>query len=248
MNRFPRKFRVSKNLLAPALASAAAAVLVCPLFFSPRNARAAAQDAAPAFSSEKGRFRIRVNGQDAGTEQFDISKSGDHWIDRGSAEIREAQGTTRVTGTLLLRPDGTPIRYDWSSQGAKKASASVVFQGTKATSALTIAGAKTPYTQQFTFASPRVAILDNNLYDQYILLSRLYDQKAGGAQTFSVLVPQELTPGTLTVESLGKQDVNGKKLSELRVQTPDNEIDLYLEGSELVRIVAPSANAEITRE
>ncbi|HWG59921.1 MAG TPA: hypothetical protein VN661_12820 [Candidatus Acidoferrales bacterium] len=208
---------------------------------------ASPQGFTPTFSAEKGKFRIRVNGQDTGSEEFEISKNGENWVARGNSEIRGAQGTARVTGALTLRADGTPVRYEWSTQGPKKASAAIVFDGARATSDLRMQGAK-DYTQQFTFPSSHVAILDNNLYDQYIVLARLYDQKAGGTQRFSVLVPQELTPGTVTVESLGAQDVNGKNLRELRVQTPDNEIDLYLDGAELVRIVAPAANAEITRE
>ncbi|MGB0035112.1 MAG: hypothetical protein WBP79_06530, partial [Candidatus Acidiferrales bacterium] len=105
-----------------------------------------------------------------------------------------------------------------------------------------------PYTQQFTFNSPRVAILDDNLYHQYVVLARLYDWDKRGSQTFSVLVPQELTPGNIMVDSLGKQDVGGAKLEELRVKTEDIELDLYLDGQKLVRLVAPSANAEIIRE
>ncbi len=96
---------------------------------------------------------------------------------------------------------------------------------------------------------PQIAVLDNNLYYQYAVLARLYDRDKKGAQTFSVLVPQEMTPGSVTVESLGKQDVgSGKKLEELRVKTEDLEIDLFLDGERLVRIVAPSANAEILRD
>ena len=63
-----------------------------------------------------------------------------------------------------------------------------------------------------------------------------------------MLVPQELTPGTVTVDSMGEQVVDGKKLEELRVKTEDNEIDLFLDGPKLVRIVAPASNAEIVRE
>ena len=69
-----------------------------------------------------------------------------------------------------------------------------------------------------------------------------------GPQTFAVLVPQELTPGVVTVDSLGKQDVDNKKMEELRVKTEDNEIDLYLDGNKLMRLVAPAANAEVVRE
>ena len=105
-----------------------------------------------------------------------------------------------------------------------------------------------PFTQQFTFGSAQIAVLDNNLYYQYAVLARLYDRDKKGAQTFSVLVPQELTPGSLTVESLGQQNAGGgKKLEELLVKTEDLEVDLYLDGDKLVRIVAPSNNAEIDR-
>jgi hypothetical protein len=105
-----------------------------------------------------------------------------------------------------------------------------------------------PYTQQFTFNSPNVVILDDNMYHQYQILANLYDMDKKGAQTFAVLVPQELTPGNVTVEWLGKQDVDNKKMEALRVKTEDNEIDLYLDGSRLMRLVAPAANAEVIRD
>ena len=105
-----------------------------------------------------------------------------------------------------------------------------------------------PFAQDFTFNTPLVSVLDNNLYHQYELLARLYDREAKGSQTFSVLVPQEMTPGSVTVDSLGKQDAGGKQLEELRVRTEDNEIDLYLDGQKLMRLVAPAANAEIVRD
>jgi hypothetical protein len=91
-------------------------------------------------------------------------------------------------------------------------------------------------------------VLDNNLYHQYALLAQLYDWNKKGPQSFSVLVPQEMIPGTVTTESIGKQDVGGKKLEELRVKTEDNEIDLFLDGPKLMQVVAPTANAEIIRE
>ena len=99
-----------------------------------------------------------------------------------------------------------------------------------------------------TFSSPLIVILDNNLYDQYAVLAHIYDWEKKGPQTFPVLVPQENTPGTITVDSLGSQDVDGKKLDELSVKTEDLEVDVYLDGPRVVRIVAPSANAEIVRQ
>jgi len=203
--------------------------------------------AGPALEPDKGRFRILVNGQQVGKEEFEIAASGDKWVARGTAEVQSGQTNTHVTGTLELRSDGTPLRYEWSTQGPKKASAAVVFDGTTATIELHMES-RQPFTQQLTFSSPRIAILDNNLNYQYAILAKLYDWSKKGPQTFPVLVPQELTPGTATVESMGKQNSGGKSLEELRVRTEDNEIDVYLDGARLVRIAVPGANAEIVRE
>ncbi|MFZ3331139.1 MAG: hypothetical protein WA197_10950 [Candidatus Acidiferrales bacterium] len=199
------------------------------------------------FVADKGKFRIMVNGQPVGKEEFEIGPSGSDWIAHGSAEIQSPQGNTHVTGTLTIHPDGTPSRYEWATQGTKKASAVIGFNGMSATVELQLQGAR-PFTQQFTFTSPLVVVLDNNLYHQYELLAHLYDWQKKGAQSFSVLVPQELTPGTVTVDSMGEQELSGKKVQELRVRTEDNELDLYLDGPKLMRVVAPAANAEIIRE
>lgn len=223
--------------MAAAVAVAAAAAALS----SPRPTPASL------FAPDKGKFRILVNGQQMGKEDFELSPSGGNWIARGNTEVQTEGGAMRVSGTLELRADGTPVRYEWSTQGTKKASAAIIFSGATATIELRMEGAR-PYTQQFTFKSPRVAVLDNNLYDHYAVLARLYDWDKKGAQTFSVLVPQELTPGSVTVESVGSRNLDGKKLEELSVKTEDLEVDLYLDGQRLVRVVAPSTNAEIVRE
>jgi hypothetical protein len=199
------------------------------------------------FVADKGKFRIMVNGQQVGKEEFEIGPSGSDWLAHGTSEIQAPKGSSHVTGTLNLRPDGTPARYEWSTDGPKKASSVIVFNGVVANVELRVEGAR-PYTQQFTFNSPRIVVLDNNLYHQYEILFRLYDWDKKGVQTFSVLVPQEITPGSITVESVGKQDVGGASLEELRVKTEDNEIDAFFDGPKLLRLLAPSANAEIIRE
>ena len=140
------------------------------------------------------------------------------------------------------------MSYEWSTQGPKKASPRSLSADRRRRSNCASKGAR-PFTQQFTFNSPQIAVLDNNLYYQYAVLARLYDRDKKGVQTFSVLVPQELTPGSVTVESLGEQNSDsGKKLEELVVKTEDLEVDLFLDGERLMRIVAPSTNAEIVRQ
>lgn len=245
---FPVLLWILTGVLAGATAIAVAAADRPSTSSSPSLSRARSRSAdTSAFEADKGSFSITVNGHKVGKEEFEIASDGANWIARGTTEIQSEKGATHVTGTLVLRPDGTPVHYEWSTQGPKKASAKVDFNGPTATSELHV-GAARPFTQQFTFPSSRVAVLDNNLYDQYAVLAHLYDWNKKGSQTLPVLVPQELTPGTATVDSLGKQEVDGKKLEELRVTTEDNDIDLYLDGSRLVRITVPSAKAEIVRE
>jgi uncharacterized protein YaiE (UPF0345 family) len=210
-------------------------------------ARSVRSNTSSGFTPDKGSFKILVNGQQTGKEQFDIGPNGTDWIAHGASQITTPTGVTRVTGTLKFRADGTPVRYEWSTQGEKKAAATITFSGPVASIELRLENAR-PFTQQLTFSSPQIVILDNNLYYQYAVLAHVYDWEKKGPQTFSVLVPQELTPGTITVESLGSQDVDGKKLEELSVKTEDLEVDVYLDGPRVVRIVAPSSNAEIVRE
>jgi hypothetical protein len=224
------------------LAAAAPVLLATPFLVSAGPAKNS-----PALTADKGTFRILVGGQPAGKEDFEISPGGAGWIVRGNSEVTTADGATKVSGTLELHADGTPARYEWSTEGAKKASAAILFTGSTATIELHLGDAR-PFSQQFTFDSPKVVVLDNNLYHQYIVLAHLYDYDKGGPQTFSVLVPQELTPGTVTVESMGTQDVDGKKLEELSVKTEDLEINLLLDGQRLMRIQAPASNAEIVRQ
>ena len=238
------------NLRLPAICVASLALaLVLPLGGSRQRSFGRVSAAAPAspLAPDKGKFKILVNGQEVGDEEFEIAPSGGLWRVRGTSTLRGPQGATRVNGALQLHPDGTPAHYEWSTEGEKKASAVISF--TNATASVELhSGSAAPYTQQFTFASPMVVVLDNNLYHQYAVLARLYDWSKKGVQTFAVIVPQEMTPGNVTVESLGKQDSNGKQLDELRVRTEDIELDLFLDGQRLMRIAAPESGAEIVRQ
>jgi hypothetical protein len=251
--RYEKKSRAAKSVRRFVVFSAAlalCAVAAASFLGTPRaysRPRVSPEKKTGPVTADKGKFKILVNGQPAGKEEFEIGLSGGNWVAHGNSEIQTPQGVTRVTGTLTARADGSPEHYDWSTQGVKKASAAIAFNADVATAELHLEGNR-PYTQQFTFNSPNVAILDDNLYHQYQILAGLYDMEKKGAQTFAVLVPQELTPGVVTVDSLGKQDVDNKKMEELRVRTEDNEIDLYLDGPKLMRLVAPAANAEVVRE
>lgn len=196
--------------------------------------------------ADKGKFRITVGGKEAGKEDFEISPSNGGWTVKGNVTIQTPKGPAHINGTLELKADGSPLRYDWSTDGDKNAAAVVTFNGPSAEIELNLANT-TPYSQQLTFTTPPV-VLDNNLYDQYAVLASRYDWSKGGAQTFSVLVPQSLAPGTVTVESAGQQDVDGKQMDELQVKSDDLQLNLFLQKGHLMRIDVPDSNAQVVRE
>ncbi len=58
-----------------------------------------------------------------------------------------------------------------------------------------------------------------------------------------------MTPGSISVESIGPQQVDSTKYETLRVSSPDLEILLYLDaGRRLMRVDVPSSKATIERE
>jgi len=245
-----RTSRIASSIIFFALAGAAATISLGPCMpaLLARAVPATAASSAPVLVADKGKLRILINGQLAGREDFQIAPSGSEWIARGSTDAKPAQGTsTRIMGALRLTSAGAPISYEWSTQGEKKASANITFHDLTATIELTLEGAK-PYTQQFTFPNPRIAVLDNNMYHQYAVLAHLYDWQKKGPQIVSVLVPQSMTPGSVTIEPLASSPAGNSSQQALSVKTEDLEVDVFLEAGKLQRIAVPSANAEILRE
>jgi hypothetical protein len=105
-----------------------------------------------------------------------------------------------------------------------------------------------PFEQDFIFPSPRVAVLDNNLHSQYAMLAQLYDWNAKGQQTIPVLIPQDMTPGAISVESLGQKTVGGSTFEALRVSTADVEILAYYDSRHrLMRVEVPVAMVAVVR-
>lgn len=209
----------------------------------------AAPAGSPVFAQDKGKFTIQLNGQTVGHEEFDISAAGAGWATRSTTDLKALDTpASRVTGTLMLQPDGTPISYQWSSQAEKTNGAHIVFSNGVAKITLEMQGAR-PFEQDLTFGTPLIAVLDNNLYYQYAVLARVYDWNKRGAQTFPVLIPQDLTPGSITIESTGTASAAGKSYEGLRVTTSDLEVLLYLDSNHrLMRLEVPSAKVSVFRD
>jgi hypothetical protein len=201
------------------------------------------------FSPDKGKFRILINGQPIGSEDFEISQSGEAWIEQSTMSAHvPGGGEIKAMGQLRLTVDGAPLHYDWSAEAQKKASGSVEFVSGTAKCSANL-GAASPLRKDFVFNSPLIAVLDNNLYYQFGVLARVYDWKTGGKQTFPVLIPQDMVPGSISVESLGQQQAGNGKYEAVRVSSPDLEIMVYVDGNHrMMRLEVPSSAVTVERE
>jgi hypothetical protein len=201
------------------------------------------------FAQDKGKFDIHLNGQNVGHEDFEISPAGGGWAARETTDLKAPDAApTRVSGTLTLQSDGAPISYEWSSQAEKTNGAHILFANGIAKITLEMQGAR-PFEQDMTFNTPFVAVLDNNLYYQYGVLAQVYDWSKRGEQAFPVLIPQELTPGSIRVASVGSVTADNKSYEGLRVASPDLEVVLYLDAKHrLMRLEVPSAKVAVIRQ
>ncbi len=208
-----------------------------------------AANSASVFAQDRAKFSIKLDGQTVGHEEFEIAPNAGGWLAKGTSDIKLPTGaTSKVTGTLTLQPDGAPISYEWTSQAEKTNGAHIIFANGVASITLEMQGARS-FQQDLTFNSPLIAVLDNNLYHQYAVLARVYDWSKRGTQTFPVLIPQELTPGSITVESTGSASADGKSFEGLKVTTSDLEILLLLDSNHrLMRLEVPSAKVSVIRE
>src|SRR5712664_493202 len=234
-----RTMKFRKIAAATALAILACAALTL----------AAQKNSSTLFAQDKGKLTIKLDGQTVGHEDFEIAPSGAGWRAKGTPDIKPPQGAaSRISGTLTLQSDGAPISYEWSSQAEKTNGAHIVFANGVAKITLLMQGAR-PFEQHLTFGTPLIAVLDNNLYYQYGVLARVYDWSKSGTQNLPVLIPQELTPGSVSVESTGSVTSKGKSYDGLRVTTSDLEVLLFLDSNHrLMRLEVPAAKVSVARD
>lgn len=234
-----RTMKFRKSLAATALLMLAFAALTL----------GSQKNSATLFAPDKGKLTIKLDRQIVGNEDFEIAPSGAGWRAKGTADIKPPEGpASKISGTLTLQSDGAPISYEWSAHAEKTNGAHIIFANGVAKITLEMQGAR-PFEQTLSFNTPLVAVLDNNLYHQYAVLARVYDWSKRGAQTFPVLIPQELTPGTITVESVGPASADGKSYEGLKVNTSDLEILLLLDNNHrLMRLEVPTAKVSVIRD
>src|SRR5258708_1284761 len=236
------KFRTASLVLPLGIAACAALPVAA-------QKKAGEPAGAVGFAQDKAKPTIKPGGQTGGPEEFEIAPSGGGWLAKGPAEIKPPDGpASKVSGSLTLQGDGAPISYDWNAQAEKTNGAHILFANGVASITLEMQRAR-PFQQDLTFNSSIIAVLDNNLYHQYAVLARIYDWSKRGVQTFPVIIPQELTPGSITVQSTGSASADGKTYEGLKVTTSDLEILLLLDGNHrLMRLEVPDAKVSVIRD
>jgi hypothetical protein len=214
--------------------------------------KGAAAAGSSTLAPDKGKFTIKLDGKTVGHEEFEIAPAGGGWLAKGTSDIKPPEGSaSKITGSLTMQPDGAPMSYDWTAQTDKAMSAHVLFANGVAKITIQVQGADPlhPFEQNLTFTSPLIAVLDNNLYHQYAVLARLYDWSKRGEQSFPVIIPQELTPGSVSVQSTGQASADGQTYEGLKVKTSDLEILLLLDANHrLMRLEVPDAKVSVIRE
>jgi hypothetical protein len=244
---------MNKKLSGPwpkfSLSLGVALILACAVAGLAAQKKNSAAPGASVFAQDKGKLTIKLEGQTVGHEEFEITPAASGWLAKGIADIKPSQSAaSKVSGSLTLLPDGAPVSYEWTSQAEKTNSANILFANGIAKMTLQMQGAH-PFDQTFTFGTPIIAVLDNNLYHQYAVLARVYDWSKRGPQTFPVLIPQELMPGTITAESTGSATLDGKSYEGFRVSTTDLEVDLFLDSNHrMMRLEVPAAKVSVIRD
>ncbi len=217
-------------------------------------ARLAAQSP-PANVDDQGEFERLVEGRPVGTEKFEIRAVKDGFDAHAEVHLRVVQNGKTIEGRsfprLTLNAQLRPLVYTWSQKGTQSSELSVDFRVTPAkTTYKTVNGQEDNRTFQFL---PDVAVLDENVVHHYQLLVDRYRQTSGGKQTFHVFVPQEATPGDVTVEDAGAEpiDVGGKSLNlhHLVVTAELARVDIWVDDQQRIeKLSIPDAHFDAVRK
>ena len=181
--------------------------------------------------AESGQFEVSLNGQRIGTEQFSILRSGDGFLATGRMRFQVDGQSVEAESRMELDAALHPVSYEYRS-GSRRISVDVGPETAEVE--ITVDGETTSVDVRFPSDG---MIVDDNLFHHYLLL--LHRLGAAGGE-ISVLVPQQLTMGTLRVEPAG--DRTYEVVSEnLRLRASTDE-----EGR-LVRLVAPDSSVVVER-
>ena len=225
--------------------------LALPLAAQKKSEKKAAAQAS-AGRAERGVFRVYAGGKAVGAETFEISTASEGTEARAEIHLSVEGQKVSQTARLTLGPAGLPRSYEWNEESPKKMYARVRFQEGKAIIEFPLETGSMDQ-REFFFTSPDVVVLDNNVFHHFIFLLQHYDFAKGGRQPVHILIPQEVTPGIVYLESHGPEEVpvgnSKRKLERIAVVSEDNEISVWVdEQKRVVKIGVPQNGVEVVRE
>lgn len=212
----------------------------------------AALPASRAAESQHGQLRIVHNGENVGTETYEITATATELQARGEIVYVVNQQKTRQTTSLLLGADALPRRYEWKLEEPRKSWLRMEFEAGKGTIWFPDQQGREEQ-QVFDFGRGPVALLDINVFHHFLLLARLYDVARGGPQTIQVFVPQSVQPGAVTMELQGVEtlavEASPQPVRHFSILSEDNRLELWVtEAGRFVRLRVPQANVEVLPE
>src|SRR6202171_6634662 len=100
----------AKTRLLPAIEM----ILVCAISAVVLTNGGTAAAGAPVFSPDKGKLVIHLNGETIGSEQFELTQSGNNWLAKGTTELKGpgTQAATSFSGTMMLQTDGPRLPHE----------------------------------------------------------------------------------------------------------------------------------------
>ena len=210
------------------------------------------QPAGNALTSDSGVFSILAAQHQVGTEKFKITPIASGLEATGEIQL-DMPGVPKSTETCFLRLDSNlrPTSYERQQKSPKKGTLIAQFGSPESKlSAKTETGSDE---RIFYLPDKHLVVLDTNFFHHYAILIHQYDSIQSGVQQFNVFVPQEATPGTISLELKGKENQStGKTTQELNhfeAVTDQVKIGIWATpAGEIYRISIPQANLEVVRQ
>jgi hypothetical protein len=216
-----------------------------------------AKNASAGTAVDAGTFSIFHKGRRIATEKFHVLQTADHSVT--TSDLKLADGSEQ-TSELQLWPNGDLRKYSWRSIAPEKAE-SVLEPGDQVLMQRVSMGAGKP--QEVPYILPASTIvLDDYFFVHRELLAWRYLASACASgpsnctmtkAQLGIIVPRQHTPGTVTMEYLGREKVSirgaEQELSHFTLKSEDQEWQLWLDDQhKLVRIVIASENTEVLRD
>ncbi|MBI4463101.1 MAG: hypothetical protein HY647_00205 [Acidobacteria bacterium] len=203
-------------------------------------------------ANEKGVFSVFSGQSQIGTEKFQITQTSSGLEVEGEIQLEPPGGPAISESTVLrMNRELQPSFYERKQKSPRKGTLTAQFGPSETT--LTVSADSGTQDSIFYLPSNHLVVLDTNFFHHYSILLRQYEASQAEAQSFHVFIPQEALPGTVSLQSKGKEKQTvGKEVLDVnhfQVVSDELTIDIWAtEEGAIQRISIPQAHLEIVRQ